>query len=207
MSGPARLPADDGFSLVETIVALGIVGAVMTSVVIFFVGSGGVLRRQADSQAAVQLAAGAMDYASQLPGENLMLGRTQTAVETQLATAKAAGWRASEVGVYVDDALTAPAYQDPGQSTTSSIKTLPTTAEAVKIDGDTTPYERWWFVGRCWQPKSGGACTNPANHDGLIAMLRIVVAIKWPSPDCPGGRCEYATAMLTEADLDDPTWK
>ena len=211
MTGPARVRGDEGFSLVETIVALGIVGAVMTSAVIFFVGSGGVLRRQADTQAAVQLAAGAMDYASQLPGKNLLVGRTEAAVDTQKAEAIADGWRAPEVAAYLDTNRTKKEFQDPSLSTTSSLKPLPTLGEEIKIDGASTPFERWWFVGSCRQPATGGECKKldtgtPAYNDS-VEMFRIVVAVTWPSPECPNRRCEYAVTMLTEADLADPVWK
>lgn len=203
MNRSLRLPADDeGFSLLETIVALGIVGVVMASAIVFFVGSQASMRRQADSQAAVQLAAGAMDYVSQLTGKNVLLGRTETDVRSQR--------KVPGVGVYFDDEQhrTLLAFQDESDPTTSTLQTLPTTAESITVSGISIPYERWWYVGRCWQAKGGGDCAVPAVvPPDAIAMFRVVVAITWPSPQCLADECQYVTAMLTEVDPVDPTWK
>jgi prepilin-type N-terminal cleavage/methylation domain-containing protein len=196
-----RRRTDEGFTLLETMVALGIVGAVMASLLAFFVDSGAVLRRQADTQVAVHLAAGAMDYVSQLPGENVLLGRTEQAVRAQ--------WRASAAQAHLHPTRTELAWHNPATATPSPIQTLPTTGQPIEINGDATPYERWWYIGRCWQPPTGGDCVVMPAHqrDQSVAMFRIIVAITWPSPDCPDHQCQYATAMLTEHHMQDPTWQ
>ncbi len=190
---------DDGFTLLETIVALGIVGTVMASLAVFFTRSATVQHRQADMQVAAQIAAGSMDYVSQLPGENVLLGRTQTAVQAQ--------WQAPAASTYL--ARTEPAWQDPALPASAAVQGLPTTPETIRMTDDAPPYERWWYVGSCWQPPTGGDCVvvPPGLRSQHVRMYRVVVAITWPSSICTGGRCEYATTMLTEGTLEDPTWE
>ena len=193
-------PADEGFSLLETMVALGIVGTVMAGLAVFFLRSATVQHGQADMQVAAQLAAGSMDYVSQLPAQNLLLGRTQAAVQAE--------WQAPGVGTYLDPTRTAPAWQDPSLPASTTVQGLPTAPETIRLTSDSTPYQRWSYVGSCWQAKTGGDCVVvPAAQRSLyVPMYRIVVAITWPSPDCAANQCQYVTSMLTETTLDDPTW-
>jgi prepilin-type N-terminal cleavage/methylation domain-containing protein len=197
----SRRPADGGFTLVETIVALSIVGTIMASLAVFFVRSATVQHEQADTQVAVQLATSSMDYVSQLPGPNVVLGRTSSAVQSEWALASS---QAPGVGAYL--AKTAQASQDPSVPAPASVQGLPTTPETVQLTGDSTPYKRWWFVGTCWQPKTGGDCVLAAAA-GSVQMYRVIVAITWPSPNCTAGLCQYVAAMLTESTLEDPTWQ
>ncbi len=193
-------PDDGGFTLLETMIALGITVAVMASLAFFFVNSGAVLRRQADTQVAVQVAAGAMDHVSQLPGDNVLLGRTEQEVRAQ--------WRAPGVETYLDPGRTELAWQNPALPASPAEPALPTTPERIEVNGETTHYQRWWYVGLCWQPPAGGDCVvvPPEQRDSAVPMFRIVVAVTWPSPDCPESRCEHVAAMLAERTLHDPTW-
>ncbi|WP_067499026.1 prepilin-type N-terminal cleavage/methylation domain-containing protein [Actinoplanes sp. TFC3] len=194
-------PGDEGFTLLETIVALGIVGAVMASLAGFFVRSEILQHQQADTQTAVQLAIDSMDYVSQLPGENLVLGRTQAAVQDE--------WQAPGVSTYLDPARTTLVWQDTTLPASSTVQGLPTAPETMQMSGDETPYQRWWYVGLCWQAKAGGDCTVVPSvlRSQYVAMYRVIVAITWPSPACTTGQCQYLATMLTESTLDDPTWQ
>jgi prepilin-type N-terminal cleavage/methylation domain-containing protein len=193
--------ADGGFTLVETIVALGIVGTVMTSLAVFFVRSATTQHRQADLQVAVQLAAGSMDYVSQLPGVNVLLGRTQAAVQSE--------WQAPAASTYLDPARTQAAWQDPSLPASTAVQGLATAPETIQLTTDSTPYQRWWYVGSCWQATTGGDCTvvAAALQSLYVPMYRVVVVITWNSPACTGSLCQYVATMLTESTLDDPTWQ
>lgn len=194
-------PADQGLTLLETVVALGIVGTVMASLAVFFIRSATVQHRQADTQFAAQLAAGSMDYVSQLPGANVLLGRTQAEVEAQ--------WQAPAASTYLDPARTELAWQDPALPESSAVQGLPTAPETIQLTGAATPYQRWWYVGHCWQTATGGDCVvvPPSQRGQRVQMYRIVVAVTWRSPDCPGHQCQHVATMLTESTLDDPTWE
>ena len=197
MTRPGR--TDQGFTLLETMVSLAIVGTVMASLAVFFVRSATTQHHQADAQVAVQLAASGMDYVSQLPADNILLGRTQAAVQAE--------WQAPAAAGYLDATKTQPAWQDPTLPA-SAVQGLPTTPEAIQLTTGATPYKRWWYVGVCWQPKTGGDCTVVATalQSLYVKMYRVVVAVTWAAPDCATSLCQYASAMLTESSLDDPTW-
>lgn len=197
----SRRRNDDGFTLVETIVALGIVGTVMASLAAFFVRSATVQHEQADTQVAAQLAASSMDYVSQLPGDNVLLGRMQAAVQAE--------WQAPAAAVYLDPTQTQQAWQDPSLPASPGVQGLPTAPETIQLTSDATSYQRWWYVGNCWQASTGGPCTvvSAALQSTYVEMYRVVVVITWPSPNCAGGQCQYVSAMLTESDLTDPTWQ
>ncbi|MEV4640931.1 type II secretion system protein [Actinoplanes sp. NPDC049548] len=204
MSRSSRPPSDEGFSLLETVVAIGLVGIVMASAIVFFVGSQVSLRRQADLQAAVQIAAGSMDYVSQLTGKNVLLGRTKSLVDEQVKD------MVPGVEVYFDkdQHITKLAYENPADATSSDLKPLSTKGETVLVSSIATPYERSYYVGRCWQKKNGGLCDAPDSPPSdAVPMYRVVVAVTWPSPQCPAGKCHYVAAMLTEVDTVDLTWK
>jgi prepilin-type N-terminal cleavage/methylation domain-containing protein len=194
-------PADEGFTLLETMVALGIVGIVMASLSMFFLRSATVQRQQADMQVAAQIAGSSMDYVSQLPGDNVLLGRMQTAVQAE--------WKAPGVSTYLDSTRTELAWQDPSLPTSSSVQGLPTTPETIRMTGNATSYQRWWYVGSCWQAKTGGDCVvvSSSLRSQYVQMYRIVAAITWSSSDCTSNQCQYLATMLTESTLDDPTWE
>jgi prepilin-type N-terminal cleavage/methylation domain-containing protein len=194
---------DGGFTLVETIVALGIVGTVMASLAVFFVRSSTTQHRQADTQVAAELAAGAMDYASQLPGDNILLGRTQSGVQAEWSLLSPIA------STYLDTTRTQQAWQDPSLPASSAVQGLPTSPETVQLTTDSTPYQRWWYVGLCWQPTSGGNCSvvSLALQSVYVQMYRVVVVITWNAPDCGSTKCQYVATMLTESTLDDPTWQ
>ncbi|MEV6847774.1 prepilin-type N-terminal cleavage/methylation domain-containing protein [Actinoplanes sp. NPDC051411] len=197
----SRRRADDGFTLVETMVALGIVGTVMTSLAMFFVGSATTQHHQADTQVAAQLAAGSMDYVSQLPGQNVVVGRTQAGVQGE--------WQAPAASTFLNTGSIQPAWQDPSLPASSAVQGLPTSPETIQLTSDSTPYQRWWYVGLCWQRSTGGDCTvvSPALQATYVPMYRVVVVITWNAPDCGGSKCQYVATMLTESTLDDPTWQ
>jgi prepilin-type N-terminal cleavage/methylation domain-containing protein len=192
----SRRPTDEGFTLLETMVALGIVGTVMASLAMFFVRSSTIQNRQADTQVAAQLAAGSMDYVSQLPAGNVLLGRTQASVQAEPVMPAAATYLGNSQLV----------WQDPSLPATPAIAGLPTAPETIQLTTGSTPFQRWWYVGECWQTKAGGDCTSAATVFKTVPMYRIVVVITWNSPGC-SSRCQYAATMLAETSLDDPTWQ
>jgi prepilin-type N-terminal cleavage/methylation domain-containing protein len=191
---------DRGSTLLELVVTLSIVGVVMTSLTALYVHSTAVQRKQSDMQVAAQFAVAAMERVSLLPGSTLLVGRSQQAVVNQ--------WRAVGVDAFVNQTTTQLAWQAPGTSAPPGVEGLPTTAEAIKVNGTPTKYQRHWYVGLCWQPRTGGDCVvvPAAQQATRVPMYRVVVAITWRSKDCGGDTCQYVSAMLTERQLEDPTF-
>jgi len=83
-SSPSR---DDGFSLIEVVVALGLVLAVMATTAGFFVTSLKQSNGQTQAQQAAVLADQQLDYTRSVAGASLLSGRTQAAVQAVIAGA------------------------------------------------------------------------------------------------------------------------
>jgi prepilin-type N-terminal cleavage/methylation domain-containing protein len=67
---PRTARTDAGFTLIEVIAALAVIGVVMTAVTTFFVRSMVRIDYQGSRQAAIQLAADGMERLRQIPGSN-----------------------------------------------------------------------------------------------------------------------------------------
>ncbi len=81
----ARMQSDrsGGFSLIEVIVALGLILLVMTSSVVFFVNSLHTSAGQQSRQAAISVADQAIEVARAVPVANLVDGRDQATADAQ----------------------------------------------------------------------------------------------------------------------------
>lgn len=184
--------------LLETLLALTIISVVMASVSMFFLQSTAITRKQADSQAAAQIAMAALERATLLPGSAVLTGRSQQDVVNQ--------WRAPGVDTHLQH--TQLAWEDPGVAAAAP-QALPTTVDPVLVGGGPSKFRRSWYVGLCWQPPRRGACVvvPPALQAGRIKMYRIIVAVTWSSKDCSGGLCSHVAATLTIHDQQDPTFQ
>jgi type II secretory pathway pseudopilin PulG len=198
-TGRGRGTGDEGSMLLELAIAIGVVAIVMASLTALFVDATATVRKQSDSQVAAQFAVAATERVSLLSGETLLLGRTRTAVLAQ--------YRAPGVDAYLDPTRTQLTWQA-AAAPAATVQGLPTAAETITVNGAPTKYQRHWYVGLCWQLRTGGECTVvPAVQQAArIPMYRIVVAVTWSSKDCSNARCAYVAAMLAERELTDPTF-
>src|SRR5690349_20103968 len=86
-SGGAR---DEGFSLVEVLVALAVLSITLLASTPFFIGSVRNVNKQRTQQVAIQLADTAMEQVRGLKGSSLLSGHGLQAGENQFAAAPAA---------------------------------------------------------------------------------------------------------------------
>jgi prepilin-type N-terminal cleavage/methylation domain-containing protein len=186
---------DGGFTIVEVLVAISLLGIVMTALTSFFVNTLSVTNAQSGKQAAAKVAADAAERVRALKGSAVTAGRDKTSSDNQWAS-PAAG-----VAPYLTD--TVEAY-DPGASyPAGATASLPTTAVPVVVDG--VSYGQNWYVGTCWQADSGGDCT--ATADASYAMYyRVIVAITYPEKHCAGATCAYVVVSLVNAASTDPVF-
>jgi prepilin-type N-terminal cleavage/methylation domain-containing protein len=181
---------DDGFTLVEVSVSLVIVSIVMASVTAFFIDGLRSVHRQGEQQTAAELALDGMEQARTLRGKALLAGRaictscpTATGASTYLTTTER--WDAAS-----SDGVT-PTLPRPGSP------------DVRTVDG--IDYRRYWYAGRCWTPRTGGACVNsPANP---LSFYRVVVAVTWPDTNCNAGTCSFVTSALFSGNLLDPVFE
>ncbi len=174
-----------GSTLLEILVAVALVGILMTALTTFFVTTVSTTSKQRGKQAAIQLADNAIERVRAVRGSAVTAGRDRTSTDNQWAAP------ASGVAPYLADMVRAwdASAVFPGGATAP----LPTSAAAVPVSG--VSYRQNWYVGKCWQPPAGGDC-GAAQTVGSIEFFRVVIAVTWPAKYCAGGTCSYVTSTL-----------
>jgi prepilin-type N-terminal cleavage/methylation domain-containing protein len=187
---PRAARPDQGFTLVEVIVAIVLLAMVSVGLLGLFVGamknSSGLGRRQAAVVVASQAMEVARSIPPQRPGDKLASGRSQTAVDAQWAVATDADL--SQTDKVYDAAATG-----------SSTPVLPLTSTTT-VGGITYTVSN--LVGSCWRPAGGGTCVKAAvKEGGSLELYRIIVYVTWSEgagTSCSGGACNYSLASLVD---------
>lgn len=198
-SARRRRRRDDGYSLVEVLVSVAIIGTVMAAAAPFLVTSLSISDQQRDAQVAVQLANNALERVRALEPTEVLTGRGTTAVQAQFAGASAA------VRPYLSEMTAVGSSNLPSTSTDGATATLPTVAVPVTMGGVT--YSQEWFVGLCYQSKVAltavvpaiGACSTTV---APLQLLRVVVAVTYQHKSCPGGTCVSVASTLVSTAKD-----
>ncbi|GAA3125348.1 hypothetical protein GCM10010466_15290 [Planomonospora alba] len=191
----APVRGEAGFTLVEVLVSMVVIGIVMSALTVFFTNSLSFTGRQRSQQVAVQLAGDGVERVRALKGSALPSGRGESATMTQ--------WNGAPPAVAPYLRTMEPAWDKLAEGSAGASAPLPTSPETTTVNG--TDYDRSWYVGRCRQQAgdtTGLSCEHPDSPDPApgkadIAFFRVVVAISWPQKDCPDGRCTYVTSALT----------
>jgi prepilin-type N-terminal cleavage/methylation domain-containing protein len=197
---------DDGFTLAEIVVALGIAAVVLAGVTPFIVSCVARLNVDRQRQAAVRLAADAVERARAVDGAAVLAGRGNSSSAAQWAAAPA------EARPYLDRLQRAwdPDPSLPANSGAAAI--VPTSGRPVTLNGVT--YQQNWYLGWCRQQGGPGAaertCESPTLPDPApgrvdVPMIVLVVAVTWPDRQCTGGRCAYVTSTYVSG-TDDPVF-
>jgi prepilin-type N-terminal cleavage/methylation domain-containing protein len=188
---------DAGFTLIETIVSMGIIATVMGSMAAFYVRGTSVSRQQSDVQEAVRAATSAVERVHLLSGSSLLSGRTQAAVNAQYV--------APGVSAYLNTTLTTLVWSTEAAITGLS---LPTTAQQVPVAGSNTIFQLYFYVGECWALATDTSCKVVAAtlRASRIPMYRVVVAVTWPGSRCAANLCSFVTSTLMAANTADPTF-
>jgi prepilin-type N-terminal cleavage/methylation domain-containing protein len=182
---------DAGFSLLETIVAIFLIGVVMSSISAFLVTSVSVTSQQSGIKGAIQASDDATELVRALKGSALLSGRDSASVDTQ--------WASPVLGVSGYLSTMAKAWDTTAGSGSGATAPLPTTGRSVTVNGVT--YAQHWYVGRCWQPDAGGDCGATT---GDVPFFRVVVAVTWSERHCPNSACSYVTTTLVSSAPRDP---
>lgn len=187
-------PAEGGFTIVETSVALAIVGLVMASLTSFFVTTMRITRQQNDTEGAVQVSTAAMSRVRSIKGSSLVYGRDAASSHQQ--------WNNPVAGVAPHLSGSVETWDDTAASGRGPLAALPTTPQPTTADlGD---YQQSWYVGECWQNVTTGVCDTTKSKDDLH-LLRVVVAVTWADVDCAAGVCSYVRSTLVSP-ADDPVF-
>lgn len=199
---PTRRGRDAGFSLVEVVVALALMGAVMAASTPLLVQSVVLVNQQRTTQAATRIADDGIELARAMQGSSLLKGRGMTRATAQWNAAPAA------VKAYLADMTLDwdEDLNDPG-SDAGAQAALPTQAAVTTLDGVT--YTRNIYVGRCRQQahRPTDACRRTDRTDvdptaADVPFFRVVVAVTWTQRGCTAERCSYVTSTLVSSAAD-----
>ena len=187
----ARRASDDsGFTLLETIVAIGLISTVMAAVTTFMIDSLRATDQQRLTQTAIQVADGAIEMVRNIDPASLVTGRVAGLVDATVS-----GGIPGLTGHLGDmEQLNVPA--------TGVTAPLPMSPEPETVNKVT--YQKHWFLGRCWQPAGGGICAGPPGVAGSLLFYRIVVAVTWEARACRDRPCSYITSTLINSLTIDP---
>jgi prepilin-type N-terminal cleavage/methylation domain-containing protein len=185
---------DDGVSLIEVLVAIALIGVVMTAVASFFVRTVAATNQQRGKQIATHLADSSMERVRALKGSAIADGR-----------------QAPSNQVYGDPGT--PVVTLPGGTiwrnvqATGGVPLLPVDPETVTVAG--TSFQRYWYVGQCRMPATANLtadCNTGIPALGAVPMFRVIVAVTWRDKACTGQRCVFSTSTLVSAEADEPVF-
>src|SRR3954451_20913241 len=145
-----RWTDDDGFTLVETLISIAVIGVVMTSLTAFFTNSLSIDNQQRGKQAAAQILDDAMERVRSLKGSDITAGRDQSSSDTQWTGAP------TPVRSYLGDM--AEVYDSTAGGGSGSTAALPTAPLPVTVNG-LTFYEDF-YIGEGFQPLADGGCVK-----------------------------------------------
>ena len=193
-------PADEGFTLVEVVVAMILLSLVMTGLVTFFVrgiASSAGLERRTD---AVALANRMIETARAVPPTKDDTGISKL-VDGRSAAAVSAQWTyltglSSVAGLLSTTAQAADTAYAAGETPVLPLN------QTVTVAG--TPYAVDILVGTCKQPAANVPCSSTTPLPGA-EMLRIVVRVAWGpggNRGCNSASCQYTLTTLVDANRD-----
>jgi prepilin-type N-terminal cleavage/methylation domain-containing protein len=191
--------SDVGFTLIEVLVSLVLIGIALTAFTTFFITMISATNGQSTRQAAVQLADGSMEQVRALKGSAVTAGRDQLSTEAQWAAPLAA----ATVARYLDAMVVA--WDSNAASGSGTTATLPTVPTPVTVNGVT--YSRSWYVGHCWRPPGDDdeACLS-SSIPGSTEYFRVIGAVSWSDESCPSSACSYVTSTLVSSAASEPVF-
>lgn len=189
----APLP-DAGFTLIETMMSIFVIGLVMSALTSFFVSTTAVVSQQSGLQTATQIATSAIGNIRGMKGTALLAGLDQSTYDDQWDEVDAVA------AAYLEDTMRItdlPATVSPGPAQP------PTVARTVPVDG--VAYRTRIALGRCWQALAAGPCDdNPST--GPAAFFRVVLAVTWADRRCRPSDCSYVTSTLVSSMATEPVF-
>lgn len=190
---PHPAEVDDGFTLVETMISIFLVGVVMAALTSFFVSTLALTNRQSGIQTASQVATDAIATIRSIKGARLATGRDAASSVTQWASPQP-----GVAGYLADMAIVSDSTAQDGAGKTAA---LPTSAVSVTLSN--LDLKQFFYLGSCWQPAGGGPCTQ-AQPAGSVPFFRAVVAVTWPDQTCAASLCSLVTSTLVSSASTDP---
>lgn len=200
-----RIPSrsdDEGFTLVELLVAVTVVLIVMAALATFLISTTVANDRSRAGGVAAQLSVAALDRARAVGAAAAVSGRDSVSTSAQLNHALTVDYPAASPVVSRWRSNMRTAVDITAGSGNGLVATLPTKATVQIVNG--TKYYLNYYVGDCWRPSTAaGECVN--NPSGGVQFVRVVAVLSWLGQDCPQTGCVLPSATLLN-DIGDPVF-
>jgi prepilin-type N-terminal cleavage/methylation domain-containing protein len=199
---------DEGFTLVEVLVALAVISIAMAGLGAFFVNGALTVAQQRDQRYAVRLASNALEQVRALEGSALLDGRGQVSVDQQ--------WADLQAGPFKDKLkpyLATMSQEGNKGSTEGENAALPTVPKTLTLGGLT--FQQSILVGKCEvyvtrtddcvRPLDELDPKRPTDSTSILEYFRVVVLETWQHKSCTatGGQCAYLASTLVSSKNDD----
>jgi prepilin-type N-terminal cleavage/methylation domain-containing protein len=209
---PVRRHLDEGFTLIEVLVALTVLTVAMTGLGAFFVNGSLTVAHQRDNRNAAVLAGNALEQIRALEEAALLDGRGQDKVTKQFQDAENGPFK-DRLKPYFDQM----AREGIAGATGGEGATLPTVPKPFTVSG--TQFEQSIFVGPCEVyldvstdssddcvlPLAVGDPKRPQDATRILEYFRVVVLVSWTNKTCTAnaGRCGHIKSALISKKPDD----
>jgi|GEM_PF-598397 len=215
---------DEGFSMVEVIVAIVILGIVASSALWFFINGMQTSSNLDRQQTAVSIATSTMEQTftydprkgATTGVSGLVVGRSAADVASGFAALgpTGPGSLALNNGLGISGVADTYPLSDPAGVTGGGDPKVVSTVTR----GNNVNYTVYTLIGACYRTAATGGTTQPCTKDpsyptteptnapGMVRMLRVIVVVIWDpiGNECTGtlGKCEYDVATLVDPSLD-----
>ncbi|MFI5936733.1 putative Ig domain-containing protein [Actinoplanes sp. NPDC051494] len=189
---------DEGFTLIEVLVSMAVIGTVMAAAAPFMVKSLTESNQQRTDQVGIQVATDALERARALDPASLLSGRGLAEATRQKNAAPA------DVKAYYDHMEVAADPMLANTSTEGQNAPLPTVPLVTSSNG--VSYKQEWYVGKCWQSKATAALTvlgGCENRDTTakaalytVPFFQVVAVVSWTGNTCTDKTCRFITSTL-----------
>jgi type II secretory pathway pseudopilin PulG len=190
---------DEGFILLETIIAISLITVIMGAIGTEYVSGLASTARQRAQQVASQLADSSVDQIRALAPSDLITGHDSQSVGTEftagLADARIQPWLTSMAQAKDPNAAV-------GAGTTATIPTVGVTQQLGSIAYTVTNYLGW-----CYASTTGSTTSCQQINNGGVQYLRAVVAVTWTNRNCgtagaTNSTCYFLTSTLVSTASD-----
>jgi type II secretory pathway pseudopilin PulG len=189
-----RTPDEQGFILLESVVAISIITIIMSALGVFFLNTIASASQQRAKKAAVQVADTTVENLHRLHPSSIVSGRDQASVAAQFGAASTVvqPWLAGRDQAYDPNAST-------GSGATAPIPTAPTPVKPDQISYAVNQYLVW-----CYLPsdRSSTACLPKSAVSNPVQYIQAVIAVAWSAPHCNPASCTYVTSTLISGQPD-----
>lgn len=211
---------DGGFVLLESIISISLIVIVMAGLTNFFVSVTSLSGQLRARQAAVMFADTIGDRIRGYQPTDLVLGRTASMVKAEFtactaAPTKTAPCAPAQVAPLLTQMNQLSDDTNGGAKVPMAIDSTSTSANGNSSNGNKnngTIYTAYTYVGSCVQPISNSYsdCVKTApvvssKPVPVANMIRVVIAVTWPSAKCALKSCTFVTSTLLSSDSD-PTF-